>query len=68
MAKTLCDWSKKDIIKRADELAALLRDPQFYCKNCARSACTSKVLCEPKRLKHYDVLEQARLVLARSER
>ncbi len=68
MAKTLCDWSKKDIEKHADELAALVSDPQFYCRNCARAACTSKVLCEPKRLRRHDVLEEARLVLARSER
>lgn len=50
MAKTLCDWSKKDLEKKADELAALVRDPRFYCRKCARSAHTSKVLCKPRKL------------------
>jgi hypothetical protein len=69
MAKTLCDWSKKDIEKRANELAALLRDPQFYCRKCARGACTYKVLCEPKKLRPMEgVLEEARRVLEASSR
>jgi hypothetical protein len=50
MAKTLCDWSKKDLEKRADELAKLVRDPTWYCRKCARVANTPKVLCKPRRL------------------
>jgi hypothetical protein len=50
MGKTLCDWSKKDLEKHADELAKIVRDPRFYCRKCARSAHSSKVLCKPRKL------------------
>ena len=50
MGKTLCDWSKKDLEKHADELAKIVRDPRFYCRKCARSAHSSKVLCKPGKL------------------
>lgn len=50
MAKTLCDWSKKDLEKRANELAKLVRDPAWYCRKCARVANTPKVLCKPRKL------------------
>ena len=50
MAKTLCDWSKKDLDKHADHLAAIVRDPRYYCRKCARSAHSSKFLCKPRRL------------------
>ena len=49
MAKTLCDWKKSDIANRQDELEALIADPQFICHKCARSACSKRVLCKPKR-------------------
>lgn len=54
MAKTLCDWSKKDLEKRADTLAAIVREPRWYCRKCARVANTSKVLCKPCRLPGLD--------------
>ena len=50
MAKTLCEWSKKDIVLRTDQLARLIREPRFYCGRCARAASTSSVLCKPRRL------------------
>lgn len=50
MAKTLCDWSKRDLEKHADKLLKLVRDPAFYCRKCARVANTSKVLCKPRKL------------------
>lgn len=50
MAHTLCDWSKHDIEKSAHKLAALVRNPQFYCRKCARVANTPDVLCKPKHL------------------
>ncbi len=50
MAKTLCDWSKKDLEKRADALAEIVREPRWYCRKCARVANTSKVLCKPRKL------------------
>lgn len=50
MAKTLCDWSKRDLEKHADKLLELVRDPRFYCRRCARVANTGKVLCKPRRL------------------
>lgn len=50
MAKTLCDWSKRDLRKHADELLALVDKPNFFCRKCARVANTPKVLCKPCRL------------------
>lgn len=50
MAKTLCDWSKHDLEKKADKLLKIVRDPRFYCRRCARVAHKSKVLCKPRRL------------------
>lgn len=50
MAKTLCDWSKKDLEKKAGKLLELVRDPNYYCRRCARVANTSKVLCKPRKL------------------
>ena len=59
MAKTLCDWSKSDIEKHFHKLAALVADPKFACRKCARSASVSKVLCKPRRLpKRIDDLSQ----------
>ena len=50
MAKTLCDWSKRDISKHADKLLELVDPPRFFCRRCARVATISKVLCKPSRL------------------
>ena len=50
MAKTLCDWSKRDISKHADKLLELVDPPRFFCRKCARVANISKVLCKPSRL------------------
>lgn len=49
MAKTLCDWKKKEIRDHLPELEALIRNPRFLCRKCARVANTSKVLCKPMR-------------------
>jgi hypothetical protein len=54
MAKTLCDWSKKDLEKRADALLALVREPRWYCRKCARVANTARVLCKPRKLPDAD--------------
>jgi hypothetical protein len=43
MAKTLCDWSKRDLEKHADKLLLLVRDPRYYCRKCARVANTPKL-------------------------
>ncbi len=50
MAKTLCDWSKRDLSKHADKLLELVDPPRFFCRKCARVANISKVLCKPSRL------------------
>jgi len=48
MAKTICDFSKKDLEKEPQLLFELTRDPQFYCQKCGRVANTKKVLCKAK--------------------
>jgi len=50
VGKTLCEWSKKDLEAKAGKLAALVRDPRYYCRRCARVAGISKVLCKPRKL------------------
>jgi len=50
MAKTLCDWSKRDLEHHADKLLKLVQDPRYYCRKCARVGHDSKVLCKPRRL------------------
>jgi hypothetical protein len=54
MAKTLCDWSKRDISKHADKLLELVDPPRFFCRKCARVANIPKVLCKPSRLPRKD--------------
>lgn len=49
MAKTLCDWTKRDLEKHPEKLRELVRDPRFYCRKCARVAHGSKVLCKPRK-------------------
>ncbi|WP_442485521.1 hypothetical protein [Aeoliella sp. SH292] len=48
--KTLCDWSKFEITKRSDELAALVDGANHFCTKCARVANDKRVLCKPKKL------------------
>lgn len=50
MAKTLCDWSKKDIESKRGKLALLVQDPRFYCAKCARCANDPRVLCKARKL------------------
>jgi hypothetical protein len=48
MAKTICDWSRKDLEKKASKLRALTESPCFYCRKCGRVADTKKALCKAK--------------------
>ena len=48
--ETLCDWSKKDIEKKSNELKKILRSPKYYCKKCARAASNKQYLCKPNKL------------------
>jgi hypothetical protein len=50
MAKTLCDWTKKDIKNHSDKLARIVCDPCYYCAKCARVANVRKRLCEARRM------------------
>jgi len=50
MAKTLCDWSKKEIDRNSDLLRELTNTPQYFCRKCARVANHSKILCKPRKL------------------
>lgn len=51
VAKTLCDWKKKEIERNRELLAELVSHPRYLCKKCARAAAVSKVLCKPSSLK-----------------
>ncbi len=46
MAKTICDFSKKDLEKHPEKLQELTRDACFYCRKCGRVANTKKALCK----------------------
>lgn len=46
--KTLCNWSRKDIIKNSDKLFKIVSEPKYVCKKCARAASKEEYLCEPK--------------------
>lgn len=48
MAKTICDWSKKELEAHPEKLYELVRNPRFYCRKCGRVANTKKVLCNAK--------------------
>lgn len=50
MAKTLCDWTTKDIKKHFDELCEIVAKPRYTCRKCARCAECSRFLCEPKKI------------------
>ena len=46
MAKTICDWSKRDLAERPEKLLRLTQNACFYCKKCGRVANTTKALCK----------------------
>jgi len=46
MAKTLCDWSKRDIEANSGKLQQIVQDPQYFCRKCARVACQKRYLCK----------------------
>ncbi len=50
MGKSLCKWKKKDIQNNLDELADIVRQPRFVCKECARSAYKKGDLCKAIKL------------------
>ena len=45
MAKTLCDWSKKDIEKHALKLLRIVTPQNYLCLKCARTASERPYLC-----------------------
>ena len=52
--KPLCEWSEKDISKKLGELEALVSDPRYICRRCARAAAKKGALCKPKKLDSTD--------------
>jgi hypothetical protein len=50
MAKTLCDWTKKEIKKHFEEVCEIVVDPRYVCRKCGRCAHFPRFLCEPKKV------------------
>ncbi len=50
MSKALCDWSKKDLRERWEELRELVESPKYACTKCGRAAVKKAVLCKAKPL------------------
>ncbi|MEQ8848439.1 hypothetical protein [Botrimarina sp.] len=48
--KTLCDWSKKDLRERFEELRELVSQPQYVCLKCGRAASQKGALCKAQSL------------------
>lgn len=48
--RTLCDWSKKEIPNRLDELRAIVIDARYICRKCGRVANEERWLCRPLNL------------------
>jgi len=49
MAKTLCEWTRKEIEKDFQKLCCITANRRYLCKKCARGATVAKVLCKPVR-------------------
>lgn len=45
---TLCELKPEDIQNSKEQLFAIVKNPQFVCLNCARSAAEKKNLCNPE--------------------
>jgi len=50
-SKTLCDISDKVFKEDPEMIRVLVRDAEFICKRCFRSAKRKKHLCKPEKLK-----------------
>lgn len=50
MARTLCEWDKRDIERDLERLAGVIGVPRYVCRKCARSAQEDRHLCKPTRL------------------
>jgi len=48
--KTMCGLNKKDIKKLKAELIEEIKNPEFFCGNCARVSTSKKHLCKPKKI------------------
>ncbi|MEO1495534.1 MAG: hypothetical protein AAFV43_00115 [Planctomycetota bacterium] len=46
----LCDWSKKDLRERFEQLRELVRLPRYVCTKCGRAASQKDAVCKPKPL------------------
>ena len=57
MAKTLCDWSKGEIERRAGKLLKLVCEPRFFCRRCAR---VPKFSANPENCQMPEASETAR--------
>ena len=56
VAKTLCDWTKKDIEKRYEALCEIVAEPKFVCVKCARCAGSSSHLCKARKLRRGEAM------------
>lgn len=62
MARTLCEWKKSEIKEFQKQLEALIVDPQFICRKCARCSNTAKVLCKPVKAFRAKIVPMEKIV------
>ena len=48
--KKMCKWKKEQIEKKVDKFSAIVQDPRYVCRSCARVAHDRKYLCKPVKL------------------
>ncbi len=50
-AKKLCTWKKKDVSKRFDKFAGIVKNAKFVCKKCGWVSTKKMYLHKPTALK-----------------
>jgi hypothetical protein len=48
--KKLCDWNKLDIKENKSLFVSLVKNPDIYCKKCARVTNDANYICKSEKL------------------